>query len=175
MATASSASPSKMIANAYNTLTVLKEIDSHGESASRRPSSSCAARTGGWSKRTGSSRSSSPTPQAALGAISSTVQVGRTSLLAVVTEQSPEVIDAVMPDLGRTVLRRPVADVEAAIAAAEDAARKAKWEARKELARSHRWHKKGCRRREALRDEGQAQPRREGSCVRVRGRPANPV
>jgi hypothetical protein len=62
----------------------------------------------------------------------------------VVTEQSPEVIDAAMPDLGGTVLRRPVADVEAAIAAAEDAERKAKSKARKELARSHREHDKGA-------------------------------
>ncbi len=47
-----------------------------------------------------------------------------------------------MPDLGGTVPRRPVADVEAEIAAVEDAERKAKREARKELARSHREHDK---------------------------------
>ncbi len=82
--------------------------------------------------------------ESALGAISSTVQVGRTSLLAVVTEQSPEVVDTAMSDLGGTVLRRPVADVEAEIAAAEDAERKAKWEARKELARGHREHNKAA-------------------------------
>ena len=37
-----------------------------------------------------------------------------------------------------------MADVEAEIAAAEDAERKAKWEARKELARSHREHDKAA-------------------------------
>jgi uncharacterized membrane protein len=82
--------------------------------------------------------------ESALGAISSNVQVGRTSLLAVVTEQSPEVIDAAMSEVGGTVLRRPVADVKAEIAAAGDVERKAKWEARKELARSHREHDKAA-------------------------------
>jgi len=82
--------------------------------------------------------------ESALGAISSSVEVGRTSLLAVVTEQSPEVIDAAMTELGGTVLRRPVADVEAELAAAQDAERKAKWEARKELARSHHEHDKAA-------------------------------
>ena len=53
----------------------------------------------------------------ALGAISSAVQVGRTELLAVVLEQSPKWS---MPQsgVGGTVLRRPVAEVEAEIAAA---------------------------------------------------------
>lgn len=82
--------------------------------------------------------------ESALGAISSTVQVGRTSLLAVIDEQTPEVVDAAMSELGGTVLRRPVADVEAELAAAEEAERKAKWEARKELARSHREHDKAA-------------------------------
>jgi uncharacterized membrane protein len=72
----------------------------------------------------------------ALGGISSSVRVGHTALLAVVTEQSPEVIDAAISGLGGTVLRRSVADVEAEIAAAEKAERKAKWEARKELLRA---------------------------------------
>ena len=65
----------------------------------------------------------------ALGAISSAVKVGRTELLAVVLEQSPEVVDAAMSGVGGTVLRRPVAEVEAEIAAAEEAQRKAKREA----------------------------------------------
>jgi uncharacterized membrane protein len=62
--------------------------------------------------------------ESALGAISSSVQVGRTALLAIVRELNPEVIDAAMSDLGGTVLRRSVPDVEAEIAAAEDAERK---------------------------------------------------
>jgi hypothetical protein len=70
-----------------------------------------------------------------LGAISSSVRVGRTALLAVVTEDSPDVTDAAMAGLAGTVLRRPVPDVEAEIAATEDAERRAKREARKELLR----------------------------------------
>jgi uncharacterized membrane protein len=74
--------------------------------------------------------------ESALGAISSSVQSGRTALLAVLTERSPEVMDTAMSGLGGTVFRRPVADVEAEIAAAAEAERKAKHEARKELRRS---------------------------------------
>ncbi len=73
--------------------------------------------------------------ESALGQISSSVRVGRTALLAVVTEHSPDVIDAAMAGLGGAVSRRPVVVVEAEIAAAEKANRKAKWEARKELTR----------------------------------------
>jgi uncharacterized membrane protein len=74
----------------------------------------------------------------ALSEISSSVKIGHTALVAVVDEQSAEVVDAAMTDIGGTVARRPVADVEAEIAAAEDAERKAKHEARKELNRSRR-------------------------------------
>ena len=74
----------------------------------------------------------------ALGAISSSVKIGDTALLAVVDEQSPEIVDAAMADLGGTVARRSVDVVEAEIAAAEDAERKAKREARKELNRARR-------------------------------------
>ena len=80
----------------------------------------------------------------ALGAISSSVQVGRTELLAEVIEQSPEVVDAAMSGVGGTVLRRPVAEVEAEIAVAEEAERKAKREARKELIRSRHEHDKAA-------------------------------
>jgi len=72
----------------------------------------------------------------ALGAISSSVQVGRTALLAVIVEQSPDVVDAAMSEVGGTVLRRSVTEVDAEVAAAEEAQRKAKREARKELVRS---------------------------------------
>jgi uncharacterized membrane protein len=82
--------------------------------------------------------------ESALGAISATVKTGQTALLAVVDEQSPEVVDAAMADLGGTVLRRPVAEVEAEMAAAEKAERKAKREARKELAKSHHEHDKAA-------------------------------
>jgi uncharacterized membrane protein len=74
----------------------------------------------------------------ALGAISSSVKVGHAALLAVVDEPSTEIVDAAMSDVGGTVARRSLADVEAEIAAAEDAERKAKREARKELHRARR-------------------------------------
>ena len=80
----------------------------------------------------------------ALGAISGSVKVGQTALLAVVDEPSTEVVAAAMADLGGTVARRSVADVEAEIAAAEDAERKAKQEARKELHRQRREHDKAA-------------------------------
>jgi uncharacterized membrane protein len=73
------------------------------------------------------------TTESVLGEISKQVQPERTALLAQVTEQSPEVIDAAMAKLGGEVMRRPVADVEWEIAAAEEAQRKAKHEAHKEL------------------------------------------
>jgi uncharacterized membrane protein len=69
----------------------------------------------------------------ALTEVSKTVKVGRTSLLAQVEEQSPEVIDAAMARLSGTVVRRSVIDVEAEIAAAEQAQREAKRKARAEL------------------------------------------
>jgi uncharacterized membrane protein len=78
----------------------------------------------------------------ALAAISGSVRVGHSALLAAVDEQSPEVVDAAMADLDGTVMRRTVADVEAEIAAAESAERKAKREARKELVRERHEHDK---------------------------------
>jgi uncharacterized membrane protein len=80
----------------------------------------------------------------ALAAISSSVRLGHAGLLAVVDEQSPEVVDAAMSDLDGTVIRRTVADVEAEIAAAESAQRKAKREARKELIRETHEHDKAA-------------------------------
>jgi uncharacterized membrane protein len=76
--------------------------------------------------------------ESALSQVSSSAKVGHTTLLTVVAEQSPEVIDAAMDALGGTVLRRSVADVRSEIAATEDAQRKAKHEARAELMRSRR-------------------------------------
>ena len=77
-----------------------------------------------------------------LAQISASVRPGHTALLAEVTEQSPEVVDTAMADLGGTVLRRPVYEVEAEIAAAEQAQRKAKREADRELRRGRREHTK---------------------------------
>jgi hypothetical protein len=58
---------------------------------------------------------------AGLGAISGSVKSGRTALLVVVTEQSPEVVDVAMSGLGGTVLHRPVADLAAEITGPEEA------------------------------------------------------
>jgi len=73
------------------------------------------------------------TTESVLGEISKQIQPTRTAVVAQVTEQSSEVIDSAMARLGGEVLRRPVADVEDEIAAAQEAQRKAKREARKEL------------------------------------------
>lgn len=73
-----------------------------------------------------------------LSQISASVQPGHTALLAQVTEQSPEVVDTAMAGLGGSVLRRRVDDVEAEIAAAEQAQRDAKREAARELRRGRR-------------------------------------
>ena len=76
-----------------------------------------------------------------LSEVSKTVQTGRNAVLAQVVEQSPEVIDAAMARLSGTVVRRPVDEVESEIAAAEEAQREAKAQARKKL-REARQHKR---------------------------------
>jgi uncharacterized membrane protein len=73
------------------------------------------------------------TTESVLAEISKQVQPTRTALLAQVVEQTPEVIDSAMARLGGEVMRRPSAEVEQEIAAAEDAQRNADREARKEL------------------------------------------
>jgi uncharacterized membrane protein len=80
--------------------------------------------------------------ESVLSEISKSIQVGSPALLAEVTEPSADVIDAAMAELGGTVLRRPVDDVEAEMAAAEQAQRAAKKKAREELREQrHRQHK----------------------------------
>jgi uncharacterized membrane protein len=69
----------------------------------------------------------------ALAEISNSIPVGRTGLLADASEDSPAAIDAVMANLSGTVLRRSAVDVQAEVAAAEDAQRAAKKKAREEL------------------------------------------
>jgi uncharacterized membrane protein len=71
--------------------------------------------------------------ESALAHIAQSVRVDHTTLLAQVNEQSPEVVDSSMAGLGGTVDRQSLDDVEAEIAAAEDAQRAAKRAARKEL------------------------------------------
>ena len=71
--------------------------------------------------------------ESALADMSNSIRPGQTVVLAEVAEQSESAVDEAMTRLGGTVRRRPVEDVEAEIAAAEDAARAAKREARKQL------------------------------------------
>jgi uncharacterized membrane protein len=71
--------------------------------------------------------------ESALGDISRSVRPGHTALLAEADEQSSEVVDNAMQSLGGTVLRRSLDDVQAEIAAAEDAQEAAAHEARKRL------------------------------------------
>ena len=81
--------------------------------------------------------------QSVLADISQSVRPGRTALLVDVSEPSPEVIDSAMARLTGSVLRRPVDEVEAEIAAAEKAQHEAKKKARKELREArHEKHKK---------------------------------
>jgi uncharacterized membrane protein len=80
--------------------------------------------------------------ESVLGELSRSVRVGHDALVAEVEEQSPEVIDSAMERLGGTVVRRSLDDVEAEIAAAEDAQRAAKDAARKQLREQRREQRK---------------------------------
>ena len=71
--------------------------------------------------------------ESALSDVAHSVQPGRLALIAVATEQSPEVIDAAMSTLGGAVVRRSLDEVLSEIAAAEDAQRAADREARRKL------------------------------------------
>jgi uncharacterized membrane protein len=71
--------------------------------------------------------------ESSLADISKSVRVGAPALLADVFEENPVAIDAVMANLKGTVVRRSAADVEAEVAAAEEAQREAKKKARQEL------------------------------------------
>jgi uncharacterized membrane protein len=71
--------------------------------------------------------------ESVLSDISKSVRVGHSALLAEAGEQSGEIIDTAMARLDGTVVRRPLEDVEAEIAAAEDVQRAAKKHARKLL------------------------------------------
>jgi uncharacterized membrane protein len=71
--------------------------------------------------------------ESALADLSKSIRVGQTGLLADISEDSPVAIDAVMANLGGIVVRRSAGDVQAEVAAAEDAQREAKKKAREEL------------------------------------------
>jgi uncharacterized membrane protein len=76
--------------------------------------------------------------QSVLAQMSSAIRPGQTVVLAEVDEQSDEVVDQAMTRLGGTVMRQSIEEVEAEIAAAEQAARAAKREARKHLHETRR-------------------------------------
>jgi uncharacterized membrane protein len=71
--------------------------------------------------------------ESVLSEISRAVGPGQTALLADLIEQSPELLDTAMARLNGSVLRLPVAQVEAEIATAEEAQQEAKRQARKLL------------------------------------------
>jgi uncharacterized membrane protein len=71
--------------------------------------------------------------ESALSDVAHSVRPGHPALIAVATEQSPDVVDAAMTSLGGSVARRPLDVVLAEIATAEDAQRAAEKEARKKL------------------------------------------
>jgi uncharacterized membrane protein len=77
-----------------------------------------------------------------LSEMSRAVRPGHPAIVAVVDEQSPEVIDLAILKLNGTILRLPLVDVEAEIAAAEEAQRAAKKEARKALREARREERK---------------------------------
>ena len=77
-----------------------------------------------------------------LSEMSKNVQAGHRAVIAVVDEQSPEVVDAAIQKLNGTVLRVPLADVEAEIAATEKAQEAAKKAARKKLHEERRNERK---------------------------------
>jgi uncharacterized membrane protein len=83
--------------------------------------------------------------ESALGDISRSVRPEQTALLAEADEQSPDVIDNAMKSLGGTVLRRSLDDVQAEIAAAEDAQRAAAREARKRLREQRQDPRRTCK------------------------------
>ncbi len=76
----------------------------------------------------------------ALATISNTIRPGQTVLLAAVSEPSDQVVDYAMEHLDGRVQRRSVTDVEAEIAAADEAQRAAQREARAKLRAEHRTH-----------------------------------
>ena len=76
----------------------------------------------------------------ALAVISDTIRPGQTVVLAAVSEQSNDVIDNAMGRLDGRIVRRSITDVEAELAAAEEAQRAAKRDARAKLRAEHRQH-----------------------------------
>ena len=81
--------------------------------------------------------------ESVLTQLAASVKPGHAALLAEVTEQSPEVVETAVAQLGGTVVvRRPVDEVEAEIAAADKARAEAEAKATKELINAKREHLK---------------------------------
>jgi uncharacterized membrane protein len=74
--------------------------------------------------------------------VSRAARVGHPALMAEVSEDSPDAVDALINRLGGTIVRRPLEDVEAEIAAVEDAQSAAKKAARKRLHEQRRAERK---------------------------------
>lgn len=72
----------------------------------------------------------------ALSDIAKSVQIGQTGLVAELIEEDPAILDVAMSGLGARILRRSLDDVEAEVAAADKAQRKAEKEAREQLRRA---------------------------------------
>jgi len=68
-----------------------------------------------------------------LASFSTLIHGDQAALVAELVERNPGVVDSTMAELGGRVLRRPLDEVEAEVAAAEKAERTAEKEARKEL------------------------------------------
>jgi uncharacterized membrane protein len=71
--------------------------------------------------------------ESVLAAMARAIRPNETAIIAHVTEPAVEVVDSEMERLGGKVVRRPVVEVEAEIAAAEDAAMAAEEEAQRKL------------------------------------------
>jgi uncharacterized membrane protein len=66
------------------------------------------------------------------------IPIGGTALVLAASEEGPQAVDAAMDALGGSITRYPRKDVEAEIAAADEAARKARREAREQMRRARR-------------------------------------
>jgi uncharacterized membrane protein len=78
-----------------------------------------------------------------LATMARAIQPGSTAVIAQVTDTTTEVVDAEIEHLGGVVMRRPVAEVEAELAAAEEATRAAEEEARRKLREERKAEVKG--------------------------------
>jgi uncharacterized membrane protein len=80
--------------------------------------------------------------ESVLADFSKSLEVGQAAVVAELVERDPAIVDSAMSELGGRVLRRSAADVEAEVAVAEEAQRKAEKEAREQLLKArHEMHK----------------------------------